>query len=74
MIHFHDPQGVAFTSSEYIQLAAGHNVAVNVCGYFSSGAMGNMAILAGEGVGLFARTGSLTLNASEGPVQLQAQK
>jgi type VI secretion system secreted protein VgrG len=35
--------------------------------------MGNTAILAGEGVGLFARTGSLTLNASEGPVQIQAQ-
>ncbi len=51
MIHFHGPQGVAFTS----------------------GSMGNTAILAGEQIGLFAQSGSLTLNASEGPVQIQAQ-
>lgn len=73
MIHSHGPQGVAFTSGEHLQLAAGQNVAVNAGGDFSSGAMGNAAILAGEGVGLFARTGSLMLNASEGPVQIQAQ-
>ena len=73
LIHFHGPQGVAFSSGEHMQMAAAQNVAINAGGDFSSGALGNTAILAGESVGLFARSGSLTLNASEGPVQIQAQ-
>ncbi len=73
IIHFHGPQGVAFSSGEHMQLAASQNAAINAGGDFSSGSIGNTAILAGERVGLFARTGSLTLNASEGPVQIQAQ-
>jgi type VI secretion system secreted protein VgrG len=73
MIHFHGPQGVAFTSGEHMQLTASQNVTMNAGGDISSGSMGNTTILAGESVGLFARTGSLTLNASEGQVQLQAQ-
>ncbi|WP_312229639.1 type VI secretion system tip protein VgrG [Pseudescherichia sp.] len=73
LIHFHGPEGVAFTSGEHMQLAAADNVAVNAGGDVSSGATGNTAILAGESVGLFAQAGSLTLNASEGPVQIQAQ-
>jgi len=73
IIHFHGPQGVAFTSGEHMQLTAGQNVALNAGGDFSSGALGNTAILAGEQIGLFARSGKLTLNASEGPVQIQAQ-
>jgi type VI secretion system secreted protein VgrG len=73
MIHFHGPQGVALTSGEHMQLTASDNIAVNASGDFSSGSMGNTAILAGEQIGLFARTGNLTLNASEGPVQIQAQ-
>lgn len=73
MIHFHGPQSVAFTSGEHVQLTASQNIALDASGDISSGAMGNTAILAGETVGLFARTGSLTLNASEGPVQMQAQ-
>ncbi len=35
--------------------------------------MGNMTALAGEELGLFARTGQLSLKASEGPVEMQAQ-
>ncbi|UDJ83971.1 type VI secretion system Vgr family protein [Kosakonia oryzae] len=73
MIHFHGPQGVAFASGEHMQMTASKNVTMNAGGDFSSGASGNTAILAGEKIGLFARTGSLTLNASEGPVQIQAQ-
>ncbi len=73
MIHFHGPQGVAFTSGEHMQLAASKNVAMNAGGDFSCGSLGNTAVLAGEQIGLFARSGSLTLNASEGPVQIQAQ-
>ncbi|MDK9605823.1 type VI secretion system Vgr family protein [Lelliottia wanjuensis] len=73
MIHFHGPQGVAFSSGEHMQMTAVQNVAINAGGDYNCGAMGNIAILAGESVGLFARSGSLTLNASEGPVQIQAQ-
>ncbi len=73
MIHFHGPQGVAFTNGEHMQLAASKNVAMNAGGDFSCGSLGNTAVLAGEQIGLFARSGSLTLNASEGPVQIQAQ-
>ena len=73
MIHFHGPDGVAFTGGEHVQMTAADNVAFNAGGDFSSGSMGNTAILAGEKIGLFARTGTLSLNASEGPVQIQAQ-
>jgi len=73
MIHFHGPQGAAFSSGEHMQLAAEKNIAVNAGGDISSGSIGNTAILAGESVGLFARSGALTLNAGEGPVQIQAQ-
>ncbi|WP_193323313.1 type VI secretion system Vgr family protein [Erwinia endophytica] len=73
MIHFHGPEGVAFSSGEHMQLAAAGNIAMNASGDFSSGSLGNTAILAGEQAGLFARSGTLSLNASEGPVQIQAQ-
>ncbi|WP_259274844.1 DUF2345 domain-containing protein [Raoultella terrigena] len=73
MIHFHGPQGVAFTSGEHMQLAASKNMAMNAGGDFSYGSLGNAAVLAGEQIGLFARIGSLTLNASGGPVQIQEQ-
>jgi type VI secretion system secreted protein VgrG len=73
MIHFHGPEGVAFTSGEHMQLAAADNVAMNAGGDVSIGSMGNTSILAGDKIGLFARTGKLSLNASEGPVQIQAQ-
>ncbi|ELY3999838.1 type VI secretion system tip protein VgrG [Cronobacter dublinensis] len=73
MIHVHGPQGVAFTSGEHMQLAASKNVSVSAAGDISFGAMGNMTLLAGEKIGLFARTGPLSLQAGEGPVEMQAQ-
>ncbi|CCJ86179.1 VgrG protein [Cronobacter dublinensis 582] len=73
MIHVHGPQGVAFTSGEHMQLAAAKNVSVSAAGDISFGAMGNMTMLAGEKIGLFARTGPLSLQAGEGPVEMQAQ-
>ncbi|MCE9994153.1 type VI secretion system tip protein VgrG [Enterobacter asburiae] len=73
MIHFHGPEGAAFTSGEHIQLTAAGNVAINAGEDLSSGSIGNTAILAGDEIGLFARTGELSINASEGPVQIQAQ-
>ncbi|WP_139154082.1 DUF2345 domain-containing protein, partial [Enterobacter cloacae] len=39
----------------------------------STGVTGNMTALAGEKLGLFARTGQLSLKASEGEVEVQAQ-
>jgi type VI secretion system secreted protein VgrG len=73
MIHFHGPEGVAFTSGEHMQLAAKKNIAMNAGGDISTGSMGNTTLLAGEKIGLFARTGKLSLNSNEGPVDIQAQ-
>ncbi|UDJ85224.1 type VI secretion system Vgr family protein [Kosakonia oryzae] len=73
MIHFHGPEGVAFTSGEHMQLAAADNIVMNAGGDISIGAMGNVAALAGDKIGLFARTGTLSIIASEGLVQFQAQ-
>ncbi|WP_395301088.1 type VI secretion system tip protein VgrG [Enterobacter sp. ECC-175] len=67
------PEGMALTSGEHLQLAATKNVAINAGGDISTGVMGNMTALAGEKLGLFARTGQLSLKASEGPVEVQAQ-
>jgi len=73
MIHVHGPQGVAFTSGEHLQMAASQNVAVNAGGGISLGSMGNTTLMAGEKIGLFAHTGTLSVISSEGPVQMQAQ-
>jgi hypothetical protein len=64
---------MAFTSGEHLQMTATKNVAINAGGDISAGVMGNMTALAGEKLGLFARTGSLSLKASEGPIDMQAQ-
>ncbi|EKS6649171.1 type VI secretion system tip protein VgrG [Enterobacter hormaechei] len=67
------PEGMALTSGEHMQMTAIKNVAVNAGGDISASVMGNMTALAGEKLGLFARTGQLSLKASEGPVEMQAQ-
>ncbi|HBR1317396.1 TPA: type VI secretion system tip protein VgrG [Klebsiella quasipneumoniae subsp. quasipneumoniae] len=67
------PEGMALTSGEHLQLAAGKNVAISAGGDISTGVMGNMTALAGEKLGLFARTGQLSLKSGEGPVEAQAQ-
>jgi type VI secretion system secreted protein VgrG len=72
-ILFSAPEGMAFTSGEHLQMTATKNVAINAGGDISAGVMGNMTALAGEKLGLFARTGSLSLKASEGPIDMQAQ-
>ena len=73
VLHFSAPEGMAFTSGGEMQLAAAENVAVNAGGDISAGVMGNMTALAGEKIGLFARTGQLSLKSGEGPVEMQAQ-
>ncbi|WP_162780539.1 DUF2345 domain-containing protein, partial [Enterobacter cloacae] len=70
---FSAPEGMAFTSGEHMQMTAAKNVAINAGGDISTGVTGNMTALAGEKLGLFARTGQLSLKASEGPVEVQAQ-
>ena len=67
------PEGMALTSGEHLQMTASKNVAINAGGDISAGVMGNMTALAGEKLGLFAREGQLSLKASEGPVDVQAQ-
>lgn len=54
-------------------MTATKNVALNAGGDISVGTMGNLTALAGEKLGLFAREGQLSLKASEGPVDVQAQ-
>lgn len=73
VIHFSAPQGVAFVSGEDMQLTASKNVVVNAGGDISAGVMGNMTVLTGEKLGLFARSGQLSLKSGEGPVEVQAQ-
>ncbi|MEP8910191.1 type VI secretion system tip protein VgrG, partial [Enterobacter roggenkampii] len=70
---FSAPEGMALTSGEHLQMTATKNVAINAGEDISAGVMGNMTALAGEKLGLFARTGQLSLKASEGPVEMQAQ-
>ncbi|WP_273948846.1 type VI secretion system Vgr family protein [Escherichia coli] len=70
---FSAPEGIALTSGENMQLAAGQNLAVNAGGDICTGTMGNLTALAGERLGLFARTGQLSLKSGEGPVDVQAQ-
>ena len=54
-------------------MTATKNVAINAGEDISAGVMGNMTALAGEKLGLFARTGQLSLKSGEGPVEVQAQ-
>ncbi len=70
---FSAPEGMAFTSGEHLQMTAAKNIAINAGSDISTGVMGNMTALAGEKIGLFARSGQLSLKASEGQVEMQAQ-
>ncbi|EOZ4488143.1 type VI secretion system Vgr family protein [Salmonella enterica subsp. diarizonae] len=67
------PEGMALTSGEDMQLAATKNVAVNAGGDISAGVTGNLTALAGEKLGLFARSGQLSLKSGEGAIDVQAQ-
>ncbi|CAM8348428.1 type IV secretion protein Rhs [Klebsiella pneumoniae] len=67
------PEGMALTSGEHLQMTATKNVAINAGGDISAGVMGNMTALAGERLGIFARTGQLSLKSGEGPAEVQAQ-
>lgn len=70
---FSAPEGIALTSGEHMQLAATSNVAINAGGDISVGVMGNMTALAGDKIGMFSRTGQLSLKASEGTIEMQAR-
>ena len=70
---FSAPEGMALTSGEDMQMAAARNVAINAGGDISIGTMGNLTALAGEKLGLFARTGQVSLKSGEGPIDVQAQ-
>ncbi|XTZ36957.1 type VI secretion system Vgr family protein [Salmonella enterica] len=73
VLHFSAPQGIVFSSGEHMQFTASKNVAVNAGGDINVGIMGNMTALTGQKLGLFTRTGQLSLKSSEGPVEMQAQ-
>ncbi|WP_333901416.1 type VI secretion system tip protein VgrG [Enterobacter wuhouensis] len=67
------PEGMALTSGEHLQMTATKNVAISAGGDISTGAMGNLTLLTGEKLGLFARTGQLSLKSGEGSIDAQAQ-
>ncbi|MCA1924402.1 DUF2345 domain-containing protein, partial [Buttiauxella noackiae] len=73
ILHVSAPQGMAFTSGKHLQMTATKNVAISAGGGISVGVMGNMTALTGEKLGMFARSGPMSLKASEGPVEMQAQ-
>ncbi|SAU94823.1 VgrG protein [Klebsiella pneumoniae] len=73
VVLFSAPEGMALTSGEHLQMTATKNVAINAGGDISAGVMGNMTALAGEKLGLFARTGQLSVKSGEGAVEVQAQ-
>ncbi|MCZ9544090.1 type VI secretion system tip protein VgrG [Klebsiella pneumoniae] len=73
VVLFSAPEGMALTSGEHLQMTATKNVAINAGGDISIGTMGNMTALAGEKLGLFARTGQLSVKSGEGPAEVQAQ-
>ena len=73
VVLFSAPEGMALTSGEHLQMTATKNVAINAGGDISAGVMGNMTALAGEKLGLFARTGQLSVKSREGAVEVQAQ-
>ncbi|HBQ7818269.1 type VI secretion system Vgr family protein [Klebsiella pneumoniae] len=73
VVLFSAPEGMALTSGEHLQMTATKNVAINAGGDISAGVMGNMTALAGERLGLFARTGQLSVKSGEGAVEVQAQ-
>lgn len=70
---FSAPEGMALTSGEHLQMAATKNVAINAGGDISIGTMGNLTALVGVKLGLFARSGQLSLKSGEGPVDMRAQ-
>lgn len=71
---FSAPEGMALTSGEDMQLAAARNVAINAGGDISIGTMGNLTALAGEKLGLFARTGQLSLKSGKGQSMSGAER
>jgi type VI secretion system secreted protein VgrG len=73
MLLFSAPDGMAWTSGDAMQLAASKNIAVVAGGDISIGAMGNMTALAGDNIGLYVRSGQLSLKSGEGPLEIQAQ-
>ncbi len=73
VVLFSAPEGMALTSGEHLQMTATKNIAINAGGDISIGTMGNMTALAGEKLGLFARTGQLSVKSGEGAVEVQAQ-
>ena len=73
VVLFSAPEGMALTSGEHLQMSAVKNVALNAGGNISTDVMGNMTALAGERLGLLARTGQLSLKSGEGPAEVQAQ-
>lgn len=67
------PEGMALTSGEHMQLAATQNMILNAAKNADIGVIKNLTVNTGEEMGIFALKGEMSLKASEGKVDVQAQ-
>ncbi|WP_447868722.1 DUF2345 domain-containing protein, partial [Rahnella aceris] len=67
------PEGMALTSGEHLQLAAAKNMILNAGNSADIGVIKNLTVNTGEEMGIFALKGEMSLKASEGRVDVQAQ-
>ncbi|WP_122096730.1 type VI secretion system Vgr family protein [Rahnella sp. Larv3_ips] len=67
------PEGMALTSGEHMQLAATQNIILNAGKNADIGVIKNLTVNTGEEMGIFALKGEMSLKASEGKVDVQAQ-
>ena len=67
------PEGMALTSGSTCKLPPAKTSPLTPGAISAIGTMGQCDLLTGEKLGLFARTGQLSLKSGEGPVEAQAQ-
>ncbi|PKE28528.1 type VI secretion system tip protein VgrG [Rahnella sp. AA] len=67
------PEGMALTSGEHLQLAATKNLILNAGQNADFGVIKNLTLNTGQEMGMFALKGEMSLKASQGKVEVQAQ-
>jgi type VI secretion system secreted protein VgrG len=67
------PDGIALTSAQHLQLAAGENLIATAGGSADIGAVRKFTVAAGEAISLFAHRLGMKLFAAQGKVEIQAQ-
>lgn len=67
------PHGMAFTSGEHVQIAAGMHLFTTAGGNADSAVGGNFTVAAGDAVSLYANGQGMKLFSGKGKVEMQAQ-